>query len=59
MAKIIPIREHLVQVKLFEDGVFDPSDLALVKPDGSAWIDRETGRETSFRWQEVARSDRQ
>jgi hypothetical protein len=59
MAKLTPLHENLVQVDLFTEGVFDPSDVATVKPDGSAWIDRETGRETSFRWQEVTMSDQQ
>ena len=54
MGKLTPSHETLVQVNLFADAVFDPSDVATVKPDGSAWIDRETGRETSFHWQDVA-----
>jgi hypothetical protein len=51
MAKLT---ESMVQVDLFAEGVFDASDVAMVKPDPSAWIDWETGRETSFRWQDVA-----
>ena len=42
MGKLTPSHETLVQVNVFADAVFDPSDLATVKPDGGAWIDRDT-----------------
>jgi hypothetical protein len=47
-----------------EPAYWTPSDAvtvkveeALVKPEGSAWINSETLEETSFRWQEVVETD--
>jgi hypothetical protein len=47
--------ELLVQVDLYAGGVFYDAgeDVAIVKAEGSAWIDSATLAETSFHWQDV------
>lgn len=55
MTDVFILPQKLVQVDLFADGVFDrfDTDVALVKTEGSAWIDSSSQSETSFRWQDL------
>jgi hypothetical protein len=54
MAKLPVLADNMVQVDLYVDGVFHDScpEAAMVKPEGSAWIDSNTLAETAFRWQD-------
>ena len=49
----------LVHVDAIVNDISDKADsgIALVKPDGSAWISATSPCEVSFRWQTVVASD--
>jgi hypothetical protein len=51
----LPEVPKMVQVDLFEDGVFDVSsrEVAIAKSEGSPWIDSDTLAESAFDWRKV------